>query len=86
MTEESAFRQLAQKLADGRHEVVGLFEPKQTGGTWLEENKTVVVAVAMVALPILLCTYFYFANKDMDKLDDKKNEKKIKQEDDTNAI
>ena len=84
MAEEGTFRQLAQKLADGWHEVVqGLFEPEQT---WLEENKmVVVVAVAMVALPILLCTYFYFSNKDMNKMDIKKNEKKIKQRDESNS-
>ena len=82
MTEESTFKQLAQKLADGRHEVVGLFEPEQAGGTWLETNKEGVVAVAVMAVPILLCAFFYFSNEDKNKIEDSKNEMKIKQEDD----
>ena len=79
MTEDSYFMQLAQKL--------GLCQTEQTGGTWLEENKTVVVVVvAMVAVPIMLFkTYCYFSNKDKNKMDGKRNEK-IMQEDEKKDV
>ena len=66
--EESSFKQLAQKLSDGRHEVVGLFvEGEQPGG-----NGMLVVALVM---PVLLCSYFYFSQRyKVDSgVDDKEN-------------
>ena len=55
---ESSFKQLAQKMSDGRHPVVGLFvEGEQPGGNWLERNGMVVVALLM---PVLLCRLLHF--------------------------
>ena len=68
---------MAQKLSDGRHEVVGLFDSEQSGGTWLERNWTGIVAVAALAMPVMLCSYFYFSRKDTakDGVDSNENEK-----------
>ena len=70
---ESSFKQLAQKMSDGRHPVVGLFvEGEQPGGNWFERNGMVMVALMM---PGLLCSYFYFSQRNrMDSgVDDKEN-------------
>ena len=56
----SSFKQLAQKLSDGRHEVVGLFV-EESRGTRLERNRMVMVALAGT---IMVCTYLYFSEKD----------------------
>ena len=71
----SSFKQLAQKLSDGRHEVVGLFVD-ESGGTWFERNGKMVVALGVT---IMLCSYFYFSKKDqvvegMDDKEEKGNE------------
>ena len=82
--EGSSFKQMAQKLSDGRHEVVGLFDSEQSGGTWLERNWTGVAVVAALAMPVMLCSYFYFLKKDKTKdgVDDKeKEEEKIQYDD-----
>ena len=62
----SSFKQLAQKLSDGRHEVVDLFGLEESGGTWLR-NGIVVVALGM------LCSFIYFSKKDqvVEGMDDK---------------
>ena len=65
--EGSSFKQMAQKLSDGRHEVVGLFDSEQSGGTWMERTWTGVAVVAAMAMPIILCSYFYFSRKDTAK-------------------
>ena len=79
MTEDGLFQELAQKL--------NLCEPEQTAAeAWLDKNKTVVVVVAMMVIPVLLYnTYCYFSNKDRNKMDGKKNEKNIKQEEDSDS-
>ena len=79
MTEDNSFKQLTQKL--------GLCQTEEVGGTWLEKNKTVVVVIAMVAVPILLFkSYCYFSNKDKNKMDDKRKEMKIMQKDDKKNV
>ena len=80
MTEDGGlFKELAQKL--------DFYEPEQTAAeAWLDKNKTVVVVVAMMAIPVLLYnSYCYFSNKDRNKMDGKKNEKNIKQEEDSDS-
>ena len=80
MTEDGGlFKELAQKL--------DFYEPEQTAvEAWLDKNKTVVVVVAMMVIPVLLYnTYCYFSNKDRNKMDGKKNEKNIKQEEDSDS-
>ena len=78
MTEDNSFKQLTQKL--------GLCQTEEVGGTWLDKNKTVVVVIAMVAVPILLFkSYCYFSNKDKNKMDGKRNEK-IMQEDEKKDV
>ena len=79
MTEDNSFKQLTQKL--------GLCQTEEVGGTWLDKNKTVVVVIAMVAVPILLFkSYCYFSNKDKNKMDDKRKEMKIMQKDDKKNV
>ena len=46
----SSFKQLAQKLSDGRHEVVGLFSEESGGGTWFERNR--VAGLVLVAMGV----------------------------------
>ena len=77
--DSTIFKQLAQKL--------DLCEPEhseQTEGAWLESNKTAVVVTAMIAVSILLYnSYCYFSNKAKNKTNGKNNEKKIKQEEES---
>ena len=67
----SSFKQLAQKLSDGGHEVVDLFGLEESGGTWLR-NGIVVVALGMV------CSLIYFSKKDqvVEGMDDKEEKGK----------
>ena len=58
----SSFKQLVQKLSDGRHEVVGLFVEESGGGTWFERNRVAGLAVVAMGVTVMVSSYYLYTS------------------------